>query len=126
MTNPTDWEPSEAMKNAARTAWKEPFEIGFAPVIIAVRPLIIAEEQERNSDQMIEIYQLAHEWRVAHDKLLAGKPYDLPKPIPVPEIIAQIEAAERERMIEHLEDYYGDAIPAWLPHAIRALKDSKP
>ena len=125
-----DWRPSEAMRNVLTQAiWAGPHP-DIDAALIAVRPLIIAEEQQKWNDQICETYLLAIEWQKAHDKLLAGKPYEFPKPIPIPEIVAKIEAAERERVLDSvlkiISYEWEYLLRDELIEKVCALKDSKP
>lgn len=47
---------------------------------------------------------LARKWMEAHDRLKAGKPYDLPKPADLPNAVKQLEA-ENKRLREALAFY---------------------
>ena len=48
-----------------------------------------AENRDLN-DRNVELNVHAHNWMVAHDMLLAGKPYDYPSPVDVPNLKAEI------------------------------------
>ena len=54
----------------------------------------LREQVEYLNDQCVEAQMRAHKWMQAHDKLKAGKPYDLPTPADLPDTIKALEEIE--------------------------------
>jgi hypothetical protein len=73
--------------DAAERVWK------MTPEIIEALTTM-QEREERLNEMMAEIQMNGFNWMRAHDKLKAGKPYDLPKPADLPEALAAMQARE--------------------------------
>jgi hypothetical protein len=103
-------------------------------VLRASRPQPTEETVERIAyleDALLEATVRAHKWMEAHDKLAAGKPYDLPTPADVPDALARaalsalpradtgtgwqpIEAAPKDTLVLTLNASLPGAFVPWV------------
>lgn len=57
------------------------------------RALKAEAERDAMRGHIVDMQVLAYGWMVAHDRLKAGEPYNLPKPADVPSLVAERDAA---------------------------------
>lgn len=73
---------------------------------------------ERLNDLMRDIQMNAHKWMVAHDRLKAGKPYDLPAPADLPEALRLLKEARHWLYFHHEAHDLADAIDRFLSNVL--------